>query len=93
MSDLAEIGRKIDAVATEVSDIKLKVSSLDQGINGGDGAVGLASQVKDHGKFIRENRPMIVIGRMATYTGIGSVVSVVAMYIMRDTILKLLGGG
>ena len=93
MSDLAEIGRKIDAVASEVSDIKLKVNSLDQGINGGDGAVGLASQVRSHEKFIKENRPMIALGRMVTYTCIGSVVSVVAMYIMRDTILKLLGGG
>ena len=44
-------------------------------------------------EFIRENRPMMAIGRMMTYTGIGSTVSVLVMYIMRDTLLKLFGGG
>lgn len=93
MSELAEISQKIDGMSVVIGDVKSKVDRLDQGINGGDGAVGLATQVHSHEKFIRENRPMIVLGRMLTYAGIGSVGSIVVMYVLRDTILKLIGGG
>lgn len=86
MSELTEISKKIDGIAS-------KVDRLDQGINGGDGAVGLATQVHSHEKFIRENRPMIVLGRIVTYTGIGSVGSVVVMYALKDVIFKFMGGG
>ena len=93
MTDLAAISGKIDGIASEVGEVKRKVGLIDQGINGGNGAVGLASQVGSHEKFIRENRPMIVIGRIFTYAGIGAIASAVTIFILRDPLLKFIGGG
>ncbi len=92
MTELADISTKIDGIAKEVTEVSGKVDLIDQGINGGNGAVGLATQVHSHEKFIRENRPMIVLGRVVTYTGIGAVGSTVIIFILKDTLLKLLGG-
>lgn len=93
MTDLATISNKIDGIASEVTEVKEKVNSLHQGINGGNGAIGLADQVKSHGNFIKENRPMMVIGRMVTYAGIGAIGSAAGIFIMKDTIMRLLGSG
>lgn len=84
---------ELSQILDKLAGIDKKVDRLDQGINGGSGAVGLATQVEVHDKFIRENRPMIVIGRMLTYAGLGAVASTIVIFTLRDTILKVLGVG